>query len=296
MKTRIYVDGRITAPEDAVIPVLDHGFLLGDSVYEVLWWHAGVLVQEREHMDRLVESGRRLYMEIEQSSEELVAAVEETVRAAGVGPDEDAYVRLIVTRGAGPLGLGFQDIPTRGVVIIVAPAHRPDEATWERGVRMAIVARRRNPRMALDPQAKTGNYLNNVLALHEARLAGADDGLMLNEQGEVTEATTANVYLVRGTSLVTPPLEAGILRGTTRTRILELCKAAGIPAAEVPVHKDDLFAADEIFVSSSVRGILPVVKVDEAHISDGKPGALTRRIRRLFETAADEDAARAVRS
>ncbi len=290
METRIYVDGVITAAEDARVPVLDHGFLLGDSIYEVLWWHRGVLVQEREHMERLIESGRRLYLELDTEPEALVQAIHETVAATGATSDDDAYVRLIVTRGSGPLGLGFMDIERQSVVVIVAPANQPTAEAWERGVRMTIVARRRNPTMALDPGAKTGNYLNNVLALHEARLAGADDGLMLNEDGHVTEATTANVYMVQDGALVTPPLDAGILKGTTRTRILDLCATHGIEAYERVIRPDDLERADELFVSSSVKGVLPVTSVDGRAIGDGRPGPLTRRLRSLFQAAADAEA------
>ncbi|MFV1960099.1 MAG: aminotransferase class IV, partial [Planctomycetota bacterium] len=162
METRIYVDGRITPPEEAVVPVLDRGFLLGDSVYEVLWWHRGILVQEREHLERLEESGRRLYLDLQASREELGGAVRRTVESAGVRSDEDAYVRLIVTRGRAPLGLDVTQATRRSMVVIVAPARRPDRETWERGLRVAVVARRRNPTVALDPGAKTGNYLNNV--------------------------------------------------------------------------------------------------------------------------------------
>jgi branched-chain amino acid aminotransferase len=291
MKTCIYVDGRITPPEEAVIPVLDHGFLLGDSVYEVFWWHRGVLVQEREHMERLAESGRRLYMDLQHPADDLVRAIQETMEAAEVGADEDAYVRLIVTRGAGPLGLDIRRVEKRSVVVVVAPAGRPDETVWEKGLTVAIVERQRNPRMALDPGAKTGNYLNNVLALYEAKLAGADDAFMLNERGEVTEATTANVFLVVGGILVTPPLEAGILKGTTRTRILDLSRAHGVRAEQRRVGREDLEAADEVLVSSSVKGIIPVVRIDGKTVGDGRPGPVTRRLRALFEAAADAEAA-----
>jgi branched-chain amino acid aminotransferase len=160
---------------------------------------------------------------------------------------------------------------------------------------MAVVARRRNPRVALDPRAKTGNYLNNVLALHEARLAGADDALMLNEQGQVTEATTANVYVVKADALRTPPLDSGILKGTTRTRILALATEHHVPTSEEVLHVEDLLAADEIFLSSSVKGILPVVQVDGTHIAAGRPGPWTRRFHALFEAAADDEARRAAR-
>ncbi len=297
METRVYVDGTISPPEEARVPVLDHGFLLGDSVYEVLWWHRGTLVQEAEHLDRLAESAERLYMDLQHDAAALGRAIRETVAAAGVGDDEDAYVRLIVTRGAGPLGLDLTRVTRRGLVVIVAPAGRPDAQAWERGIRVAVVERRRNPRVSLDPRAKTGNYLNNVLALHEARLLGADDALMLNERGEVTEATTANVYVVVGDALATPPLEAGILKGTTRTRILSLLAEHGVEAREERVERVALDRADEIFLSSSVRGILPVVAVDRRPVSGGTPGPFTRRVRAWFEAAADAEAdrARAVR-
>ena len=291
MKTKIYVDGRISAPEDAVVSVLDHGFLFGDSVYEVLWWHRGTLIQEREHLDRLEESGRRLYMDLQYPREALVDAMHETVAAAEAAADEDAYVRLVVTRGAGPLGLDFTQVERRSLVIVVAPANRPTPEKVERGISVACVDRRRNSVRALDPGAKTGNYLNNVLALHEARVAGADDAVMLNAAGEVTELTTANVYAVFGGAIRTPPLEAGILKGTTRTRILGICEAAGIDATEETLRPADLARADEIFVSSSVKGILPIVQVDGAVVGEGRMGPVTRGIRERFEAAADAEAA-----
>lgn len=295
MQTRINVDGRITPPEEAVIRVLDRGFLYGDSVYEVLWWHLGVLIQQQEHFERLRESGRRVYMDIDVSDEDLMRAVERTCDAAGVGPEEDAYVRLVVTRGSGSLGLEFAARERQTVVVVVAPARTPTRERWERGLRAAVVHRRRNPRDALDPRAKTGNYLNNVLALHEARLAGADDAIMLNEAGEVAEATTSNVYLMQDGRLVTPPLEAGILKGTSRTRILALCQAHDVESLEKAVPLDDLYAADEVFVSSSVRGILPIVEIDGRPIGNGRPGPWARSLCAWFEVAADEEARRAAR-
>jgi branched-chain amino acid aminotransferase len=293
--TRVFVDGRLSPPGEASVPVMDHGFLFGDSVYEVLWWHRGALIQEDEHLERLAESARRLYFSHLPPRERLLSAVAETVAAAGAGPEDDAYVRLIVTRGVGPLGLDFTKVPEPSVIVIVAPAKRPGPEAFEKGLGVALVERRRNSPFALDPRAKTGNYLNNVLALHEARLAGADDALMLNERGEVTEATTANVYVVRDGRLATPPLEAGILKGTTRTRVLALAAAHGLPAAEHPLAPDDVRKADEVFVSSSVRGILPVVRVDGAPVGDGTPGPWTRRIHAWFEAAADAEAGRRAR-
>lgn len=289
MKTRIYVDGRITAPDEAVISVTDHGFLFGDSVYEVFWWRRGVLIQEQDHFERLQASADRLYMDLQFTRTEMKAAIDRTLEAAGATSEEDAYVRLVVTRGAGPVGLGFAAVPKRTLVVVIKDARRPDAETFERGLSVALVNRRRNSSKALDPRAKTGNYLNNALALHEARLAGSDDALMLNEAGNITEATTANVYLVKAGRLATPHLEAGILEGTTRRRILSLARANDLPTAEEVVTPAAIRAADEVFVSSSVRGILPVVAVDGVPVGDGQPGEWTRRIRGWFEAAAAEE-------
>ncbi len=291
METLINVDGKITEPEQACVPVLDHGFLFGDSVYEVLWWHHGALIQEKEHLDRLEASAGRLYMELRFSRAELVGAIEATLVAAGAGATDDAYVRLIVTRGTGPLGLAFTQVPRRSLIIVVAPAQRPAEEVFERGLHMALVDRLRMSMKALDPRAKTGNYLNNVLALHEARLAGADDAIMLNDDGDVTEATTANVYAVRAGRVTTPPLDAGILEGTTRMRILGLCRDLGVDVEEATLRPEELLAAAEIFVSSSVKGILPVTRIDETPIGDGAPGPLTRQLRTAFEAAAAAESA-----
>jgi branched-chain amino acid aminotransferase len=291
MRTMVSVDGRISPPETAAVPALDRGFLYGDSVYEVLWWHRGVPIQAAEHLARLRESGLRIYMEISRSAEAVLDAVRETVAAAGVLDVEDAYVRVVVTRGVSPLGLAFDANARQTLVVVVAPAHRPTPESFERGVRVAFVDRLRVSRRALDPGAKTGNYMNNVLALHEARMRGADDAVMLNDRGEVTEGTTSNVYVVSRGSVRTPPVDAGILKGTTRTRILDLCRRHGTEADERRLLPGDLLAADEAFVSSSVRGVLPVTSIDGRAVAGGKPGPVTRRIHSWFEEAADREAA-----
>lgn len=289
----VSVDGRIQPAEEARVPVLDHGFLFGDSVYEVLWWHRGTAIQEDDHLERLEGSAARLYMDLQHGRDELRRALRAVVEAAEVGPDEDALLRLVVTRGVGPLGLDFRDVPRRGLIVLVAPALRPTPEDFERGLAVACVARRRTSPRALDPRAKTGNYLNNVLALHEGRRAGADDALLANEAGDVAEATTSNVYLVAGGRLATPTLDAGILEGTTRRRVLALARGAGIPVEEARVRPEALVAADEVLLSSSVRGVMPVTRLDGRPVGDGRPGPVTRRLHALFEAAADEEAERA---
>jgi branched-chain amino acid aminotransferase len=291
VRITVNVDGRIGDAERAVVPVLDHGFLFGDSVYEVLWWHRRVLIQAADHWDRLEASARRVHMDLQHDRPALEAAVRATVAASGAAPGEDAWVRVIVTRGVGALALDPATSPRRGLVVIVAPAHRPTPEAFERGVHLRVVERRRNSPRALDPRVKTGNYLNNVLALAEARRDGADDALLLNERGEVAEATTSNVHLVRGGALVTPELDAGILEGTTRRRLLALCAREGIAAREARVTTADLAAADELFLTSSVRGVMPVTRLDDRVLGDGRAGPVTRRLKDLLEAAADAEAA-----
>jgi branched-chain amino acid aminotransferase len=292
VQTVVSVNGRVTPPGEAVVPALDRGFLYGDSVYEVIWWHRGRPIQEAEHLARLRESARRVYMDVRDSDASLSGAVAATVAAAGVAPLEDAYVRLVVTRGEGPLGLPFDPATLhQNVVVVVAPAHRPTDAEWRRGLSVALVDRLRVSVKALDPGAKTGNYMNNLLALHEARARGADDAVLLNDAGEITEGTTSNVYLVLGSRLATPSLAAGILKGTTRTRVLALCARAGIAADEAVLLPEDLLAATEVFLSSSVRGVIPVTRIDEHPVGRGTPGPLTTRVHALFEAEADRESA-----
>lgn len=293
MKTCVYVDGVIEPPERASVRVLDHGVLFGDSVYEVFWWHRGALIQADDHLERLEASAGYLAMDLQHTRAQLLVAVEATLRAAEVGPEDDAYVRLVVLRGYGPLGLDPRGVPRRTIVVIVAPAERPTPEAFERGIALALVARRRTSPRALNPRAKTGNYLNNLLALVEAQAVGAQDALLLNEAGELAEATTSNVYLVERGALSTPPLAAGILEGTTRRRLLALGRAEGLSMSEVPLRPADLDRADEILLSSSVRGVVAVTRLDGRPVGAGRPGPVTRRLRALFEAAADADAAAA---
>jgi branched-chain amino acid aminotransferase len=288
MEPRISVNGRITAPEEAVVPVLDRGFLYGDSVYEVLWWHRGAPIQLDEHLDRLERSAGRLYLTLGHDRAALVRAMLDAVAASGATATDEVYVRLIVTRGAGALGLAVDPAARPNVVVLVAAARRPDPAQT---LALVVAERERTGRRALDPSAKTGNYMNNALALHEARAVGADDALLLNAAGLVTEATTANVYGVKAGALFTPAPEAGLLVGTTRRRVLTLASELGIPAVERDVLPDDLRGADEIFLSSSVRGLVPVRALDGRPLGLPAPGPVTRRLRAAFEQRADEEAA-----
>lgn len=293
MRSVVSVGGVVTDADRAVIPVLDRGFLYGDSVYEVFWWHRGTLIQAADHFARLRASAQRIYMEVPSTDARFVDEIRRTVEASGCPPDGDAYVRLVLTRGITPIGLKVDGARDGAVVVVVQDAHRPTPAEWARGLRVALVDRLRVPAQALDPAAKTGNYMNNLLALHEARARGADDAVLLNDRAQVTEASTSNVYRVFRGVLETPPLAAGILRGTTRTRILALCARHGLVAHERDLVASDLRDADEVFLSSSVRGVIPVVAVDDAPVGRGVPGPVTARVHAWFEAEADAEAERA---
>ena len=296
MITLVCVNGRTTSPEEATVPALDRGFLFGDSVYEVLWGHGGVLVQATEHFARLRASARRIHFEVPGDDALWTRRIEAVAAGAGATVDDELYLRLVITRGAGPLGLAVAAGLTPTYVIVVAPAHRPSPDERRRGLRARVADRLRVSARALDPGAKTGNYMNNLLALHEAKRAGADDAILLNDAGDVTEATTSNVYLVVDGRVVTPALDAGILEGTTRSRILALLRAEGRPIEERRVGAAELRRATEVFLSSSVRGVLPVVMLDGAPVGTGALGPVAAHVIASFEAAADREALEARRA
>jgi branched-chain amino acid aminotransferase len=271
---RVYIDGRITDENGGLVPVLDRGFLYGDSVYEVTRTAGGRPVDLGRHLDRLARSAAAIGMDLPARAV-LAGAVGETLAAAGTG---EAYVRIIVTRGGGEIGLDPALADRPRLVVIVRPLVLLDPAVHETGVEVALVAVRRNPRRALDPAIKSGNYLNNILGLREARARGAHECVMLNADGWLTEGSTSNLFIVRGDAVRTPAFEDGLLDGITRGRVLELAGAAGIPAGEAHLGRDDLLTADEAFLTSSLRGVLPVVRVDGLPLGAGRPGPVTRTL------------------
>jgi branched-chain amino acid aminotransferase len=282
MTTLVDIDGVTTAPERARIPVLDRGFLYGDSVYEVLRTYEGALFALEAHLGRLQCSAGRLAIELP-GRERLAAELRRVVRAAG---NAESYCRVIVTRGSGPLTLD----PTtaiRPLRVIVVKEYEPfPDWTYERGVRVMVPSVRRTSPGSLDPAIKSGNYLNSVMALGEARRAGFFDALLLDGSGRVTEATSSNVFAWKDGQLVTPPLEVGILSGVTRGLLLELVRSLGIPCEERQLPLDDLLAADEVLLTSTLREVQPVVAVDGHPIADGTPGPMARRLRREFHERA----------
>jgi len=279
LPTRVYIDGVITDENDAKISVFDRGFLYGDSVYEVTRTFSGKPFALEEHLVRLEKSAHGIGMELPARAS-IRQAVLDTLAAAA---NPESYVRIVVTRGAGEIGLDPALADRPRLVIIVRPTTGPERRQIEDGVEIAIVSVRRNLRSAIDPNVKSGNYLNSVLAIGEARRRGAYEALMCDADGRLAEGSSSNIFAVRAGLVKTPALAVGILDGITRRKVFELAAANGIATAEAELRPDDLYGADEAFLTSSVRGVLPVVRVSGRPIGDGRPGPLTRRIQTLYD-------------
>jgi branched-chain amino acid aminotransferase len=270
MSIRIFVDGKI-GDESSGVPVLDRGFLYGDSVYEVTRTSGGRCVDLDRHLDRLERSAAAILLPPTPRAH-LVAAIHDTLAAA---TNPESYVRVIVTRGAGEINLDPAAADQTRVVVIVKPLALPDAAAYQNGVSVAVVDVLRNPRRALDPAVKSGNYLNNIMALASARKAGAYESIMCNPEGRLVEGSTTNVFMVKDGALITPAFEDGLLDGITRRRVLELCADAELTAGEAHLTAGDLRGADEAFLTSSIRGVLPITSVDGKPLGNGKPGVTT---------------------
>lgn len=276
----VSVDGVITPIGEGRVSVMDHGFLFGDSIYEVIRTRGGQPVALAQHLERLRTSALQTYLQLPWTDGEITARVRAAVVASKL---PEVYVRLVVTRGTGPMSLLPEGCVQPGLIVYVMPLVLPSAAEVERGIGVAIPARLRNDLRALAPSAKTGNYLNNALALIESRRAAADDAVMLNGDGFVTEATTANVFWVKGGEVRTPSLDCGILAGITRTLLIWAMRQDRIDVVEGKFPASELRSADEAFLTGTIRGVSPVVRVDGRPIADGRPGPLTRRIVALNE-------------
>jgi len=268
----VNLDGAI-APT-ASVSVLDRGFLYGDSVYEVVRTFGGRPFGLQEHLDRLRQSAAYLYMEVPWSDAHIQSEVEKTLQQAG---NAESYVRIVVSRGAeSEISLQPSNELRPSLVIVVRPIEAQPTLS-EQGIHLCLIERQRNASLALSPAAKTGNYLNNILALIEARQQGADDALLLNAEGELTEATTSNLWLVQDGIVRTPRVEAGILHGITRHFLLQLLRDRQIPYKEASLSAADLWTAEEAFLSSSVRLIMPVRKIND-YTLPATPGKITRTL------------------
>lgn len=279
MSLKVYINGQLYDKEDAKISVYDHGLLYGDGVFEGLRAYGGKVFRLREHLDRLWQSARAICLAIPMTKEELAKAVNDTLAANQL---KDAYIRLVVTRGAGALGLDPNRTSNPQVIIITDHVALYPKELYENGLEIVTSSTIRNHPQALSARIKSLNYLNNILAKIEGLQAGCQEALMLNHLGHVAECTADNIFLVRGGQVYTPPLDAGILDGITRTAVIEVAREGKFLVHEVTLTRHDVYTADECFLTGSGAEVIPVIKVDNRTIGDGQPGPVTRELTKRF--------------
>ncbi len=287
MSIRVYIDGQPREPEAALVSVFDRGFLFGDSVYETIALIDRRLLFLSEHLDRLERSAGRLYLTPPPRAQ-VEKAIRETIAAAD---EKDARIRVMVTRGAGSIDLDPATAGAPQLIVIVQPLGAPTVEMLETGVAVALVKATRTAPSGVAPTVKSGNYLGSVLAIAEARRRwpGVNEAILCAGNGSVAEGATSNVFVVRSGSIETPAIDVGILDGVTRGKVLELARGAGIEVREVSfLAPQSMQDADEVFLTSAVRGILPVTTVDGTAVGDGRPGPVTRQLWTLYQRLARE--------
>jgi branched-chain amino acid aminotransferase len=290
MHTFANVNGRIVDRDHAVVSVFDHGFLYGEGVYETLRTYNGQPFLFDRHMRRLRKSASMLALQVPIGDEEIGSRFRATMDAAGLGSDQnrEAYIRILVTRGIGELSYDPADCPSPSIVVIVKPHVAPLRELYENGVGVALVPIIRNHPGTVNPLIKSNNLLNNALAMQDAARRGGFEGVMRNYRGEIAECTQSNIFIVKDGTALTPPLEAGLLPGITREFLFEIGPAAGVPVREAVLRDPDLFGADEAFLTSTTREVLPIVHVDGRAIGTGAPGSVTRTLLDRFRARAQE--------
>jgi branched-chain amino acid aminotransferase len=283
MSLKIYIDGQLYDKENAKISVYDHGLLYGDGVFEGMRSYGGRVFRLAQHIDRLWDSAKAIWLEIPMTKAEMTKAVNDTLAVNNI---QDGYVRLVVTRGVGTLGLDPTKCAKPGIIIIADHIALYPEELYQKGLEIVTVSVPRNHPAALSPRIKSLNYLNNILAKIEGMQAGCIESLMLNHKGELAECSGDNIFLVHAGRISTPPVDAGILEGVTRDTVIELARAAGIEIREVALTKYDAYVADEIFLTGSAAEVISVVKLDGRVIGGGKPGPVTRDLTARFKKLA----------
>jgi len=280
MSLKVYIDGKLINKEDAKVSVFDHGLLYGDGVFEGIRSYDCIVFKLKEHIDRLYESAHSILLEISLTRKEMINAVITTLKANKL---KDAYIRLVVTRGEGDLGLDPRKCPRPTIVIITDKIVLYPEQLYKEGLKIITVPTVRNLPEALNPQIKSLNYLNNILAKIEAINSGSQEAIMLNSLGFVAECTGDNVFVVKNNGLYTPPPSMGTLRGITRDTVIALAEKSKIRACENIITRHEVFNADEVFLTGTAAEIIPVVYVDGRRIGDGKPGKITLELMREFK-------------
>ncbi len=272
---KVYIDGVLYPEAEAKISVFDHGLLYGDGIFEGIRFYNGRVFRLDEHLERLWDSAKAIRLTIPMTLEEMREATLETIRQNNL---HDGYIRLLVTRGKGNLGLSPDRCPKASVIIIADKIQLYPQEKYEKGMVMVTCSTRRASPAALLPAVKSLNYLNNIMAKIEATHAGADEGLMLNEQGYVAECTGDNIFTVRRGTVYTPPVFAGALCGVTRNVVFEICHELGIPIREIEMTRYDVYTADECFLTGTAAEVIAAIELDTRVIGDGKPGVLTQRV------------------
>lgn len=276
---KVYVDGRWIAKEKATVSVFDHGLLYGDGIFEGIRSYNLRVFRLAEHLDRLWESAHTLMLNMPISKSEMEKVV---VRTLKINRLRDAYIRVIVTRGVGDLGLDPRKCPKPTLIVITDKIQLYPRSLYEKGLEIITVATSRNISEAVNPQIKSLNYLNNILAKMEATHSGYEEALMLNAQGYVCECTGENIFVLKKGALYTPPAYVGILRGITRGAVMDLAKAMGLDVREEVMTRHDVYNAEEVFLTGTAAEIVPIVKVDNRRIGEGKPGPVTAKLLEAF--------------
>jgi branched-chain amino acid aminotransferase len=273
------VNGSVVPAEQARVSVLDNGFTFGDAVYETLRTYAGRPFHLDRHLERLRASAARLGFAAPFGDEVFARRLDELLARSG---NEESYIRIILTRGEGDISYRFDRVKGPTLVMVVKPFEAPPERDYAEGIPVVIASVRRNHPRALDPAIKSNNLLNNILAVREGQARGAAEAILLNDLGEVAEGASSNVFVVKGGHAATPPLAAGILSGITRRLVLDLCRELGVPAREETLRVADLFAADEVFITSTTKEAAPVRTIDGKPVASGRPGPVHRRILQAY--------------
>ncbi|HXB60134.1 MAG TPA: branched-chain-amino-acid transaminase [Candidatus Acidoferrales bacterium] len=285
---KIFIDGKFCSERDAKVSVFDHGLLYGDGVFEGIRAYHGRVFKLKEHVDRLFYSAKAILLDIPMTPEKIASAVLESCR---INKLRDGYIRLVVTRGIGTLGLNPRSCKNPSVIVIADKIQVYPAELYARGMEIVTVPTVRNLHSAVNPAVKSLNYLNNILAKIEANNAGVEEAVMLNAEGFVAECTADNLFIVKNGEVFTPPLSAGALYGITRQTVMELARQAGLKVSEPNLTRYDLFCADECFLTGTGAEIMPVIKIDGRVIGSGKPGIVTRQLVKdyhaLTETSGD---------
>lgn len=279
MTIRINVNGEVGSEEDRLLSPLDQGFLFGASVYETLRTYDGVPFLVARHLKRLRESASALGIDIDVSDETLTRRLQETLEASA---NAESSVRIVVSAGVGAIDYRQGSTKTPTIVIVVRPLQSFPDSLYQEGATASFVSIMRAGRGNLSPRIKSSNLLNNLMALRQAHERGAYEALMLNPQGEVCEGSMSNVFVVTDATIATPPISAGILEGITRELVLSIAREGGFELEEKTVLPDELLGADEVFITASSRQVVPIVKVDNQLIADGRPGPVTRKLISLY--------------